>query len=171
MIRIMKLTALFSLLTGCGASKSEAPPGPGTSIKLQYPVLLAGGESSTIRVVGDEETLTTTKLSAGAVYMNLRIIDAGGNLYEVVKETQPDGRSPAWRDLGTSSYRVHLELKRLRSVNLDQAKQVVIEVIQSPRSLWSLYPGGAKVATDKVRLFETLAALIEGCRRAWEWTR
>jgi hypothetical protein len=171
MIRIMKLTALFSLLTGCGGSKPQAPPGPGTSIPLQYPVLLAGGESTTIRVVDDEVSLTTTKVSAGAVYMNLRIIDAGGKLYEVVKETQPEGRSPAWRDLGTSNYRVHLELKRLRDPSLDQAKRVVLEVIESPRSLWSLYPDGVRIATEKVRAFDTLSALIDGCRRAWEWTR
>jgi hypothetical protein len=171
MIRIMKLTALFSLLTGCGGSKPEAPAGPGTSIQLQYPVLLAGGESSDIRVVDDVVTLTTAKMSAGAVYMNLRILDAGGKLYEVVKETKPDGRSPAWRDLGTSSYRVHLELKRLRDPSLDQAKQVVLEVIQSPRSLWSLYPGGVEIAAGKVRAFDTLPALIEGCRGASEWTR
>jgi len=167
----MKLTTLLSLLVGCGGPKPQAPLQPGTSIKLQYPVLLAGGENHHIRVVDDEVTLTTTRKAAGAVYMNLRIIDAGGRLYQVTRESTPGGASPAWRDLGTSNHRVHLELKRLRDVSLDQVKQVLLEVIQSPRSFWSLYPGGAKAASDRVRGFHTLTELIEGCRRSSEWTR
>jgi len=172
MLRIMKWTALFSLLTGCGGTKPDVgPPAPGTSIKLQYPVLLAGGENHDIRVMDDEETLTTTRMAAGAVYMNRKIIDAGGGLYEVVKEVAPGAAGPAWRDLGTSNHRVHLELRHLRDVGLDQTKQILLDVIQDPRSFWSLYPGGAKAAGERVRGFPSLSELIEGCRASSEWSR
>jgi hypothetical protein len=167
----MKWTALFSMLAGCGGSKPQPPRAPGTSIKLAYPVLLAGGESPTIRVEDDEVSLTTTRAASGAVYMNLKLIDSAGTLYEVVRESQPEGRPSSWRDMGTSNYRVHLELKRVKTVNVDQGREMVLDVIRAPRSLWSLYPEGTRVAAERVGAFRTVPELIEGCRRASEWTR
>src|SRR5689334_19259965 len=129
--KIIVLSTLISLLTGCAPKPKQAPPpaGPGLSFQLSYPVLLAGDRN--LKVQDDERSLITTTGASGVNFLQVKIIDAGGALYEVTKVT-PFGKKNMALDMGTSQYQVFLELKRVGQINLKQAQAVVMEVVVEP---------------------------------------
>lgn len=165
---LRKFGAVVALLTGCG-SKPQAPAKPGTSIELRYPVVLAGG-GSTIAVRDSELNLTTTTGASGLNYTELQIIDSAGGLYAVRKTTSLD-RPHSWQDLGTSQYRVHLELRRIRNVDVEQFRQILLEVVRAPGSAWNFSPEAQAKAAARIQGFDTLAGLIAGCGNSWGWSR
>ena len=92
----------LTLLTGCRSAKPSAPSAPsspGTSVKLVYPVVLIGQGSLTVR--DDELTLTTTTLASGLNFLERRIVDSTGAVYEIKSSAAVDPASPWWRDMGT----------------------------------------------------------------------
>jgi hypothetical protein len=134
------LSALATLLVGCSPRKLPAPDKPGTSIQLSYPILLIGTESPQITVVDTELALTTTTQSSSLTYTAQKIIDSKGGLYEV-KTAIPVGKVPSsWRDMGTRPYRVFLEMTFRKKVNLDDARNMVLDNVRSPRSQLSRPP-------------------------------
>jgi hypothetical protein len=140
----MKLGVLFSLLTGC-AQKPIIPTAPGVSVKLAYPVLLAGEHRTLVK--DDEESLTSTTAASGLNFLVATLIDSSGARYSIPRVTD-FGRKSSFLDMGTTPYRVFLELKPEGKVDLAQAKQVVLA--EEPEA-----------ALDGVG---SLAALIEACR-------
>ncbi len=163
-----KLGAVLAFLTGCGA-KPEPPAKPGTSIGLTYPVVLAGG-GRTIAVRDSELNLTTTTGASGLNYTELQIIDSAGGLY-AVRKTTPFDRPHSWQDLGTSQYRVHLELRRIRSLDVEQARRILLDVVRTPGGAWNFSPEAQARAAARIRGFDTLAGLIAGCGNSWDWSR
>jgi len=116
-----------------------------------------------IQVVDDEERLTKTTEASGPNYLEAQIVDSAGVLYTVPKVT-PFGKKSWILDLGTTVYRVHLTMKKMRKVDLAKVKQLVLDVVREPNSTWSL-----PVATRNVQGSATLADLIEVCRTNWQW--
>ena len=162
------ISALFSLLTGCGrksemATPPEPPPaGPGTSIPLEYPVVLAADRR--LSVYDDEETLTTTTVSSGMYYPEFVYIDSTGTEYAVTGVTE-FGRTAAWRDMGTSPFRVFLRMKSKGRIPLEKAKPIVLKAGTEPESL--LGADGKANATRRIGNAQNFAELIEVCRSPW----
>lgn len=160
------LGALISLLTGCGRPAARQPAAPGVSIELRYPVLLAGGRE--LKVKDDQNALITTKGAAGINFLEMKILDSEGQLCEIRKAT-PFGQKSFLLDMGTGSFQVFLELKRLRKLDLQQAKALVMEVVQQPHGLVSGTENGLKVASERIHGCQTLTELLNACRTTWEW--
>jgi hypothetical protein len=163
--KIIVLSALISLLTGCVPKRAEPPPqSPGVTFDLRYPVLLAGNHD--LQVKDDKDSLITTSVASGMSFLEMKLIDSDGGLYEIRKVT-PFGRKSVWRDLGTSRYQVFLELKKARPINLQQAKSLVMEVLAQRNELVSGAANGVRAATEKIQACQSLAELLEVCRTAW----
>ncbi len=163
---IVKLSVALSLLTGCRVQPEAPPDKPGTSLPLTYPVLLFA--KNRIEVVNTEERLTTTTGASGPAYQELQIVDSAGLQFEVQKVTT-FGKKSWMLDMGTGQYRVHLKMKRLRQLDLQRVKQMVLEVVREPNSTWREYPNGVQVATTIVEGSQTLGSLMEACRTSWNW--
>jgi len=164
------LSLLMSLL---GCSPKPAPPPaplpekPGATYPLVYPVLQVSERD--IRVSEDEESLTTTQVSSGLSWREMHIIDSSGQLYEVTRVTD-FGRKAAWRDMGTSPYRVFLDLTPPKKIALEQVKAYLVAVLQFEQKT-GLFPDAVEVGTPVVQKCPSLTALIDICRRTWEWDR
>lgn len=169
-MQIVKLSAFLSLLSACTSKPSE-PREPGTSIQLEYPVLLAGGSRNDIAVVDTELRLTTTTMASGYNYTEMNVVDSGGSLFAVKKATAIGGTPRWWTDMGTSQYRVHFELERRGRVDLRQAKEILTKVISAPQSSWNRSPEILRMSAAKVQSFTNFTELMDGCRRSWEWTQ
>ena len=163
MLRIAVLSALISFLAGCvGKPKSEpaAPPaGPGTSIPIAYPVVLAGDRR--LFVYNDEESLTTTSVSSGMYYPEYVYIDSAGTEYAVTAVTE-FGRKAAWRDMGTSPYRVFLRMKVKGKISLQKAKPIVLDSATKPEGI--VDAERKAIATRRIGNATSWAELIEVCR-------
>lgn len=132
--------------------------------------MVLAGDGRTIAVRDSELSLTTPTGASGLNYAELQIKDSAGGLYVVRKTTSLD-RPHSWQDLGTSQYRVHLELRRIRSVDVEQARQLLLDVVCTPGSAWTFSPEAQAKTTTRIRGFRTLAELMEGCGKSWEWPR
>lgn len=163
------LSALGALITGCASPKPLVPDRAGTSIPLTYPALLIGTEVPTLNVYGSEMELTTTQVSTGLSYPVQQIIDSSGNYY-VVSRSAPFGKvKSVWLDMGTTPYRVFLELKLKKHVNLEQARKMVLEAVRSPRAGWVKDPVALQKAVRWVQSYRSIGDLIAGCRTDWPW--
>jgi hypothetical protein len=161
------LSALISLLTGCAPKPAPPPDKPGTSLPLAYPVLLAGDRRLDVR--DDENALLTTNVAMGINFLDVKIIASDEMMYKVEKVTQ-FGRKAFLLDMvGMSHFQVFLQLKQLKKPDLKQAKALVLEVAMSPNGMLTGWPRGVQVATERVQACASIAALIEACRKAWEW--
>ena len=98
-------------------------------------------------VKDDEASLTTTTVATGLNFPEFTLIDSDGARYSVVKAT-PFGRKSAWLDMGTSQFRVFLELRTNGKLDLASAKALVKD------------SDGSR-AIDGA---ESIAQLIEACR-------
>lgn len=154
---------LVSLIPGLGA---KAPTNPGTSLPLLYPVLLFGDGG--LHVMDTPEQLTSTQGSTGRYYPSLQILDRSGHLYRIVKAKE-FGRKSWVLDMGTGTFHVHLQLKRLKTLGIAEARKMLIDLVSSPESSWSRWPGGSAHAVSKLQGFASLDELMEGCRRSWDW--
>ncbi|QOY88708.1 hypothetical protein [Paludibaculum fermentans] len=154
---------LLSLLAGRGAQASAKP---GTSLPLQYPVLLFG--EGRILVMDTVEKLTSTQGSSGLYYPSLQLIDAAGNLHRIVKARE-FGRKSWVLDMGTGTFHVHLVLKRLKTLKLAEARKLLLELVSDPESSWSRWPGGSARAVAQLESCNSLGELMEECRRSWDW--
>jgi hypothetical protein len=171
-VRIAMLSAIISFLTGCGekpkpkpestAALEPPPAGPGTSIPLAYPVVLAADRR--LFVYDDEESLTTTSVATGKYYPEFVYIDSAGMEYEVIGVAE-FGRKPAWRDMGTSPFRVFLKMKAKGKISLEKAKPIVLESATKPEEL--LGADGKANATRRIGNARSFPELIEVCRRPW----
>jgi hypothetical protein len=160
-----RFCVVVALLTGCRSKQAAVANDPGTSIPLAYPVVLIGQGQVTVR--DDEVSLTSASMASGLSFMERKIVDSAGAIYEVQQATTV-GKTASWlRDMGTSQRRYYLELQKSRAAGLDGIKRLVIEQVESPQGVWR---GDAK-AIARVRGFSTVADLIAGCRTSWEWTR
>jgi len=152
---ITKLNQLLGLSTG-----SEPAPTPfaGTSTKLTYPVLLAGGERKIVQVIDSELNLVTPPVVNTASYSGLQIVDANGGHY-MVTECIPV-------ETGGSRSRLHLKLTLLRRVDLDQTKRILKDIIKAPDSFWSR---DTACAISTVEGFRSLEGLMAACRNSASW--
>jgi hypothetical protein len=160
----MKLLSLFVALTGCRPAPI-APTEPGTSLPLQYPVLLVGQSDLTVR--NDEASLTRTTGASSLNFTERQIIDSAGVIYQIKRATAVGKTKGVWQDMGTSARHVYLELDRKGPAQLDRIQRLVLDQVESPGSVWH---GSAK-AVERVRGFGNVPELIDGCRSTWEWTR
>lgn len=167
-MRIIVLSLLISHF-GCSPKPAPAPlpEKPGTTYPLVYPVLQISERDT--RVSEDEESLTTTRVSSGMSWRELHIIDSSGSLYEVTRVTD-FGRKAAWLDMGTSPYRVFLDLTPPKKIALEKVKAYLITVLKF-QDKTGLFPDALEVGTPKVQNCPSLPALIDMCRRTWEWDR
>lgn len=143
-LKLMRLSALLGLLTACG-QKPGVPEGPGTSAKLVYPVLAVGERRVLVR--DDELALTSTTAASGINFLVATLIDSSGARYTVRKVTD-FGRKSAFLDMGTTPYRVFLDLKSEGKVDVGKAKAVVL----------------AEEPEAEIGGVASLAELIEACR-------
>jgi hypothetical protein len=167
------LGALATLLAGCTTRKPPAPvlapDKPGTSVALSYPILMLGTETPATTVVDTELAFTTTSVSSGRSYTTQKIIDSKGGLYEVKSATPIGEVRSAWLDMGTTPYRVFVEMKLRKTVSVDDARSMVLENVRSPRSQLSRPPERLRKAVEMVQSYRTLDQLIAGCDHQSDW--
>src|SRR5262249_31452722 len=113
--------------------------------------------------------LTTTTQSSSLIYTAQRIIDSKGGLYEV-KTASPIGEvRSAWKDMGTSPYRVFLEIRFREQVSVEDVRKMVLENVRSPRNQLSRPPERLRKAVEAVRSYRNLDELIAGCANQSAW--
>src|SRR5215467_10792886 len=100
-----------ALLTGC-RTKETIPASPGTSLPLSYPVILIGQNNVDVR--DDLTALTSASLAGGMNFVERKIVDSAGSIYEVKKAAVVGNAKAWWRDMGTSQQRYFLELRNVR---------------------------------------------------------
>jgi hypothetical protein len=172
-VKLSILSALTALLTGCGSSPRPVPvivpDHPGTSLPLAYPILLLGQDVPTIIVFDSDEKLTTTTKASGFYYPDYLVIDSTGGLYKV-KSSTPVGRVvSSWSDMvGNQPFRVFLEMKMVKHVDVEKARELVLEVVRNPRNDLSK-PAYRPAAEAAVKSYRTLQELIAGCVSTNEW--
>jgi hypothetical protein len=149
-MRIVKLGVLLSVLTGCGPKPAEVPAGPGVSVKFNYPVLLVG--QGRLVVKDDLLDLTTTTVASGLNFPEFALVDSNGRKYSVERVTD-FGRKSTILDMGTTQYRVFLQLKDEGELSLAAAKALV--------------SGGRSIPA--VNSTQSLRELIAACSKSWEW--
>jgi hypothetical protein len=162
--KIIVLSSLISLLAGC-AAKAPVAEKPGVSLALNYPVLLASDRN--LLVKDDELNLTTTTVASGVNFPEFKLITADGAVYSIVKVTE-FGKKSTFMDMGTSQFRVFLELKRDPEMTLQTAKAFVLGVALSPNGDVS-GERGAAIARKRIDGCKSFAELVEACRKTWEW--
>jgi hypothetical protein len=156
--------ALLAALGGCRRAV-EAPAEPGTSVALEYPVLLIGQNDLTVR--DDEAALTRTTGASSLNFVERQVVDSAGVVYEVKRAVIVNGGKAVWQDMGTSPQRVWLELNRRGPASVERIRGLVMEQVRSPLSVWE----GKREAVARVESFGSVKELIEGCRTSWEWGR
>jgi hypothetical protein len=145
------------------------PDRVGTSVQLSYPILLLGTDSPEIAVIESELALTTTTQSSSLIYTAQRIIDSKGGLYEVKTATPIGEVRSAWKDMGTSPYRVFLEMRFRKQVGVEDVRNMVLDNVQSPRNQLSRPPERLRKAVEAVRSYRNLGELIAGCAKQSSW--
>jgi len=167
-LKITMLSALVSLLTGCARKPAEppSPKGPGVSAPLSYPVLLAGERNLVVK--DDEESLTTTTVASGLNFPQFKVIDSGGTEYSI-RRVAEFGKRPIFLDMGTTPFRVFLEMRRDGKISLTNAKALVLAVALEPNGLVSGTSHGAQIATQTIQGVQSFDELIQVCRKTWEW--
>lgn len=158
--------ALISLLFGCARKPAEPPKAAGASIRLSYPVLLAGDRNLVVK--DDEQSLTTTTVASGLNFPQFKVIDSAGMKCSIRKVTE-FGRRSIVLDMGTTPYRVFLQMEAGGTISLREAKSIVLDIALEPDGLVSGTPHGAQIATQTIQGVQSLAELIEVCRKTWEW--
>jgi hypothetical protein len=172
-VKLSILSALAALLTGCGSSPKPAPvivpDHPGTSVPLVYPILLLGMEVPNIIVMESEERLTTTTRAMSLDFPTHRIIDSSGALFEAKRSTPVGHVVSAWSDMvGNQPYRIFIEMKPLKHVDVEKAREMVLEVVRNPRNELS-EPPYRESSEAAVKSYRTLPDLIEGCAHTNRW--
>ena len=155
----------LGLLTGCSSPVKKVYSEPGTSASLNYPVLLVG--QNTVDVRDDMKTLVSTSLSSGLNFVERKIVDSSGAIFEVKSATPVGEEKPWWSDMGTSQRSHFLELHKTKGSGLAEAKRLILEQVQSERSSWR----ADTKAVARVKSYKTMTELIEACRRSWEWSQ
>ena len=167
MERLLVLSLLIPILSGCAAKPPKAPPAnPGTSLPLSYPVLLVGDRNLVVK--DDENSLITTTVSSGLNFPQYVIIDSGGAEYSVAGVTQ-FGRKSLFSDMGTRPFQIFLDLKRQGTISLADAKALTLRTALEPNGLTSGTAHGQEIARQRIESCQTFAQLIEACRKTWEW--
>jgi hypothetical protein len=164
--RIIVLSALISLITGC-AAKPAAPEKPGTTFPLKFPVLLVNDRD--LRVYDNEDRLTTTTGASSIGYTEYRAIASDGMTYSILNETQ-FGKRAWFMDLGTTPFHVFLEMKKGGVITLPKAKALVLRTALAPRGPVDGTAHGAEIATQRIQSSQSLPDLIEVCRKTWQWS-
>jgi hypothetical protein len=153
---------ILSLLTGCISKPAPAPQQPGVSHRLAYPVLLIGERD--MRLKPDEARLISTTVASGGVYhAGYILIDSEGMEY-VVKQATPFGMKSPWLDMGTSSFKVFLDLKPKSRLTLEQAKTKTLEAIRKEAVIVGVDP---KNAGPAIKAATSFPELFEVSRRYW----
>ena len=165
------LSALTALLTGCNSSPkvTVAPDHPGTLFPLAYPILLLGNDVPVITVIDTETQFTTTTVASSMIYTTDRIVDSAGKLY-AVNHVGAAGKMPSpWKGMGNVPYRLFWDLKAMKPVDTEQARQMVLERVRNPRNQLSRPPERLRSAEEAIRGYRTLQELIAGCATQSDW--
>jgi|SRR5215471_18593717 len=160
-----RLCVALGLLTGCSSPAKKVYTEAGTSLPLVYPVLLIG--QNTVDVRDDMKTLVSTSLSSSLNFVERKLVDSSGAIFEVKSATPVGAGKPWWSDMGTSQRSHFLELEKSRSYGFAEVKRLLLEQVESERSVWR---GDAK-AVARVRGFTNVAEVIDASRRSWEWAQ
>lgn len=164
MDRIILLAALMSLV-GCSARSAPATA-PGVSVELSYPVLLVSDRNLIVK--DDEASLTTTTAASGVNFTEYKIIDSSGKKLSVVKVTS-FGKRSEFLDMGTTPFRVFLEVKRESKPSLEDIKELVVKAALAPNGIASGTDHGAEIAKQRIDAGKSLSQVIDACRKTWEW--
>ncbi len=169
----MSLLALLLQLTGCApkeAASAARSTTPGPNLTLTYPVIVYSQESLHIAVRDDAESLTSTSILRQTDLHKMGVIDANGTLYAVT-ESHAVPRVPNYFEdsTGNKRYRVSMQLKEVRRVDLPEAKRLLLEVVRNPKSYWNDSLDGNGVAVKTVERAASLAELTEACRNTAGW--
>ena len=156
--------ALLSLFSGCSEKLAEPTKEPGMSLELRYPVLLVGERNLIVK--NDEASLITTSVANGGVYYaSYTFIDSARTEY-VVKKATAIGQKSVWMDMGTSRFKVFLEMKSKGRIGLEQAKAMALAAATTP-DVAVTGAHGKEIATSKIGRAKTFSELIEACRDPW----
>lgn len=79
------------------------------------------------------------------------------------------GKRPSWRDMGTSPYRVFVETKLEKTIDLEAARKIVSDLVRAPRSYWEGSPDRVSRALEYVQSYRSLNELIKGCSNYYDW--
>ena len=157
---IAKLGVLFSLLMGC-AKEPPRPTGPGTSVGLRYPVLLANDRQLLMKE--NLNSLTTASVASGPNYEAFIVLDSDGTQYTIQRVTE-FGKKSVFLDMGTSQFQVFLALKAKGKLSLEQAKSLVKELAFSRGEVQNTVTAARLI--DAAQSFPELMAVSQ---RPWEW--
>jgi hypothetical protein len=166
------LAALAAFLTGCGAPKPPPapPPGqPGTSLPIAYPLLVLETLAPRWSTFDDEETFTTTSVSSGRGFVDQQFIDSAGGFYACTRVSPIGKVRSVWLDMGTSRYRVFVDLKLVKRIKLDDAKKLVLDIVRSPRADWAGSPELLNRTVARVDAYQTVPELVADCAKSWDW--
>ena len=168
----MTLLSLLLWLGGCKqkAQTPTAAPAAGPDVNLQYPVIIFSRTRHLIEVRTDAKELTTTTVLRNDIFDGMQLVDSSNSLY-VVQSQRPAEKVPGWfkDSTGNTPYRIEMHLKFSRKVSLDEAKQLLLEVIKDPQSYWSQSHYGNGTAVKKVQGAKSLSELIKACRESSKW--
>lgn len=154
------LSALLQLLTSCSFWK---PSAPGTSVPLHYPVLLFRDNDFTSRK--DEKQLIETNTAVGITYEDYTILDSSGAQYSIRKVTAFN--RPRFGDffsMGTSTFKVFLQLKSHGKPNMAKAKETLNAVAMRSSEIQN-----KSTATREINAARSFAELVELCSSPWNW--
>jgi hypothetical protein len=151
------LRLLWRLLTG----PAKKPERPGVSVQLHCPVLLAN--ERTLAVKDNMESLTTTSAATGLNFPEYTLLDSSGTIFTVEKVTEL-GRKSVILDMGTSQFRVFLELRANGKPSLEKAKSLIKKMTFSRGQIQDIEGVSQKIDSAK-----SFPDLIEVSRKSWEW--
>jgi len=115
--------------------------------------------------VKDDEI--TTRVASGFYFPEYKIVDAGAMEYSVERVTD-FGRKNPFFDMGTSPFKVFLDLKRARQSSLEETKARILPIALQSQEL-TAGSRGAQVATQRIGGAKSMTALFDVLRKPWRW--
>lgn len=151
--------------------RSRRRENPETSVPIAYPLVGLGLQAPDIHVIASEDEFTTTSMDTSFYPADGHYFDSAGGVYSVLQVIKMD-KPPFWlTDMGRTRYRIFVKLKREKTIDLKQAREMVLEILKNPRSSWAYSPESLQHSVAAVGGFRTLAELAEGCKESWKWSR
>jgi hypothetical protein len=171
-LALMTLLSFLLWVSGCKrASPPAVQPVAGTNISLRYPVIIFSKARDVIEARSNEKELTTTSILRQSIFEEgMQLVDSSGTLY-LVESQKAAEKVPGWlqNSTGNAPYRIELQLRRVRPVTLDETKQLLLEVIENPKSYWSQSHHGNAAAVKILKSAKTFAQLAASCGTSSVW--
>ena len=177
--RMRFLITLAAWLAGCrrapkkSEEKSEepVPTQPGTSPTLTYPIAALTTEPGRITYFQDEAAFTTRRYADMFWPSEATVIDSAGGLYQGDKTFEVEKHPNPVFDMGRTPYRIFVRLKRLKTVDLEAARQLIVNIIRDDRGYFSGADAAQRqeAAIAYIQRYGSVRELVEGCEVYYQW--